>query len=261
MPIYLNAKCVSNYEMEKTIDKIRKENLLTLIAETGKKSKLADLADTNAAYISQLLSKNPKKIRNIGDDLARKLESACGKTRGWMDTDHDKFIREPNKFEYGNIKCKMIAEWETPSDLPEGSYAFIQRVKISLSAGNGSYVTEEQSGNPLAFTSKWIRERNLNKKDLVCVDVTGDSMEPYLNDGDVVLINTADKQVINNSIYAIRYNDELRIKRLFIRFDGYLIISSDNHMKYRDEIASPNDIENYISIIGKMVWLSREPKY
>lgn len=71
-----------------TIREIREENLKYLIKKVGKKSTLAEMADTNAAYISQVLSKKTK--RSIGDALARKLEQACDKERGWLDTIHTK---------------------------------------------------------------------------------------------------------------------------------------------------------------------------
>lgn len=72
--------------MNLTNNEIRKQNLLILIKEVGKKSDLAKLADTDPAYISQVLSEKTK--RNIGDDFARKLEKGCKKPRGWMDVYH-----------------------------------------------------------------------------------------------------------------------------------------------------------------------------
>lgn len=86
--IYQFAKQRFTSAMNLTNNEIRKLNLLLLIDEVGKKSDLAKIADTDPAYISQILSK--KNPRNIGDDLARKLEKGCRKPRGWMDTYHDK---------------------------------------------------------------------------------------------------------------------------------------------------------------------------
>ncbi|WAR46936.1 hypothetical protein [Methylomonas rapida] len=87
-PIYQIAKTRFNLVMALTINEIRKTNLLILIDEVGKKSTIAKLADTDPAYISQVLSENPKHSRNIGEDFARKLENGCGKPRGWMDQYH-----------------------------------------------------------------------------------------------------------------------------------------------------------------------------
>ncbi len=91
-PIYQFAKNRFNLVMALTINEIRKTNLLILIDEVGKKSAIAKLADTDPAYISQVLSENPKHSRNIGEDFARKLESGCGKPRGWMDQYHPRNV-------------------------------------------------------------------------------------------------------------------------------------------------------------------------
>lgn len=79
-----NAKFGLNAPME--IKEIRRENLLVLLEEFGTATSLASAAGTDAAYISQIKSKKTK--REIGDNLARRLEKAGGKTRGWMDQLH-----------------------------------------------------------------------------------------------------------------------------------------------------------------------------
>lgn len=54
-----------------------------LIKEAGTVKLLAELADTDPNYISQLRS---GKIRaSFGDDLAERLEKAMNKPNGWMD--------------------------------------------------------------------------------------------------------------------------------------------------------------------------------
>lgn len=87
--------------MDQTIVEIRKENLQLLIKAVGKKSELAHLAQTDPAYISQVLSE--KTNRNIGDSLARKLETACKKPRGWLDKTHDE-VSTPKPPAYENTR-------------------------------------------------------------------------------------------------------------------------------------------------------------
>lgn len=75
-----------------TIDEIRLENLRALVKEKGSQKKVSDDTGTSQVYLSQLLNaaKDAKtgKARQIGDDMARKLEAGCGKERGWMDNVH-----------------------------------------------------------------------------------------------------------------------------------------------------------------------------
>lgn len=65
---------------------IRRRNLLLLIAEARTAAALAEAAQTSAAYLSQILSAKTKA--HVGDALARKLEAAARKPRGWMDVVH-----------------------------------------------------------------------------------------------------------------------------------------------------------------------------
>jgi uncharacterized protein YaeQ len=76
----------------KTISEIRHENLLTLIDEMGSAEALAEAAGTSSVYLSQVKNRSPDsktgKPRQIGDPMARRLESACKKPEGWMDNVH-----------------------------------------------------------------------------------------------------------------------------------------------------------------------------
>lgn len=67
---------------------IRKINLQALLKESKlTQAKFADKVGTDGAYISQIISRTIKA--NVGDDLARRIENAFQKHRGWMDTlDH-----------------------------------------------------------------------------------------------------------------------------------------------------------------------------
>ena len=62
---------------------IREENLRGLVVLAGSQTAVAKKADTDPAYLSQILGDKAK--RYIGDALARRLERAFDKPEGWMD--------------------------------------------------------------------------------------------------------------------------------------------------------------------------------
>ena len=76
----------------KTIDEIRRLNLLEAIRRMDTAAALAEKAGLSPAYLSQIKNRQPDsktgKPKHMGDDAARKIESALGETRGWMDVDH-----------------------------------------------------------------------------------------------------------------------------------------------------------------------------
>lgn len=73
----------------KTVSEIRLENLDLLITELGTQEKVAEAGGTSSVYLSQIKNRTPDKKtgkpRQMGDDMARKLEEGCLKERGWMD--------------------------------------------------------------------------------------------------------------------------------------------------------------------------------
>lgn len=59
----------------------RRERLAELVKQEGGPTNLADLIDTPKTHISAMLAGS----RNVGDDLATKIESRLNKPHGWMD--------------------------------------------------------------------------------------------------------------------------------------------------------------------------------
>lgn len=150
----------------------------------------------------------------------------------------------------------IVSAWEVPEDLDPDVYVIIPHVDIKFSAGDGRIAEFEHVPQKffIARTWEWIQEKHISPKNLITIEVEGDSMEPKLPSGSIVIldksINTID-QIQSDKVYAIRYGDELKIKRLSRRYDGALIIDSDNN-SYGREIVEPDQLE-HISIIGKYI--------
>lgn len=96
------------------------------------------------------------------------------------------------------------------------------------------------------------------------VEVSGDCMEPDLNDGDVVFFLET-RQFAGAGRYVLWLNDQAEVKRLSRMSDGTVCISCDNREKYpTDEFLSPNADGTLIlrltgrpvdlRVIGPVVW-------
>jgi len=153
----------------------------------------------------------------------------------------------------GGDTAQPILAWDSPDDLPENDYVLVQRVRVKPAAGEGTVVFEEEQGPPLAFSTRWIKRLGLKRKDLYVVEAQGDSMEPTIVDGDVIMMDAGSTRVIDGSIYVLRYADELKVKRLYQRYDGSLIIRSDNANKYPEETVPPST-GNQVDVLGRVVW-------
>lgn len=198
-------------------------------------SDLAARLGTSRAYVSGIL----KPDRRFGEKAARSIEKKLLMPSGFLDTD--------------GTRMAPISTWERPEDLPDGVYALVPRVSVKLSAGEGVEAVIEEDLPALAFRESWLRKKHVtSRKNLRVLEVKGGSMEPYLHEGDVVLIDMGQTTIIDGEVYALRYGDELRIKRLSKRFDGGLIIRSDNP-RYPEEVIAPTDAE-HVRVLGLMIW-------
>lgn len=81
-----------------TRNDIRLTNLRILVGEYLTIAAVAEASGTSEKYLSQILNASPLpsgKPRQVGNNLARRLEEGCLKPVGWMDTDHRQSIALP----------------------------------------------------------------------------------------------------------------------------------------------------------------------
>lgn len=92
-----------------TAFEIRHARLLEAIELAGTIEALASKAGVSPAYLSQLKNKLPdsktKKPKGMGDAVARRIEAALKKSRGWMDARNE----APND-EISRLKADIIDE-------------------------------------------------------------------------------------------------------------------------------------------------------
>lgn len=170
-------------------------------------------------------------------------------------------VREPG----GSYGLAPILAWEHDGDLPPGDYIKIPRFAVGLSAGQGDeqlnmgfqFHIEFNRAETLAFRADWIRKMRLNPSKLVSMRVVGDSMEERLHDGDAVVIDTNQIEVIDGKVYALWYDGGERVKRLYRLPGGGLLVRSDNETKYPDLKLSVDEASN-VRIIGRVVHMSGE---
>jgi len=93
-----------------------------------------------------------------------------------------------------------------------------------------------------------------NIKNIEAINVTGDSMEPTLNNGNIIFIDKTKNDISKDGIYAFVNENGLFVKRIQKRIDGALDIISDNK-EYPMQLASSGEINvlgKVISSIGKV---------
>ncbi|WP_051363901.1 XRE family transcriptional regulator [Oleidesulfovibrio alaskensis] len=135
---------------------------------------------------------------------------------------------------------------------------WIPRLKARLSAGGGSFEVETECNGKFAFRKDWIRTKG-NANDMVLMEVSGDSMEPDICDGDMVLIDQSKNQVIAGGIFAVGVEETIMVKQLDME-PGTLVIRSKNK-RYQDiKIPRGSDLAENVRVIGRVIWWCREAR-
>ena len=133
----------------------------------------------------------------------------------------------------------------------EAVYTEVPLREATGSMGGGSTETGDRALTYLSFRTEWIRSKG-NPENMTVIRAFGDSMEPTIPDGSVVLIDEGRRQFVKNKVYYLRYNGQMYIKRLVER-DGCLGIASDND----GNMLLVSDADDF-EIIGRCIWSARE---
>ncbi|CCO23779.1 LexA family transcriptional regulator [Maridesulfovibrio hydrothermalis] len=144
-----------------------------------------------------------------------------------------------------------------PEDSAEefaGEFSRIPKVAARLSAGGGSFETGGEVEGYFAFRTDWISSKG-NPSDMVLMEVYGNSMEPELKEGDIVLLDQSKHNILAGGIYAIGVEDTVMVKRVEKR-PGQVVLHSDN-TDYSPIFLGGDELEN-VRVLGRVVWVSRE---
>jgi len=157
-----------------------------------------------------------------------------------------------------NVNPDWLEKGTGPKVLSQNIYheIFLQvpKIKARLSAGGGSFETEPEIKEFYSFRKDWLSKKG-EARDMVLMDIFGNSMEPELKEGDTVLIDQSQKAVLAGAIYAVGLADTIVVKRLEKRPKELVLLSENERypmMRFRDEEM------NSVRIIGKVIWVCRE---
>lgn len=136
-------------------------------------------------------------------------------------------------------------------------YMAVPVYDVRAAAGSGAMVEAEEVVDFLHFKQEWIRaELHAQPADLSLIYVDGESMEPMLRPGDVILINRSDQAVTREGIYVLRMDGALLVKRLQRKPGGVIKVSSDNPA-YDPFEVKPDQATADFAVIGRVVWSGR----
>ena len=157
----------------------------------------------------------------------------------------------PDLFQIGYVQSGKT-ENMVRSLLSSLGYNLIPQYDVTASAGGGAFVEEESEIGRVAFRDDWLEMKGLNRKDLRIITNEGDSMEPLIRDGSMLLVDIGRSRDLADGNYVLRFNGHLVTKRLQADLPDRILIRSENPA-YRDRELS-FDQARELDICGRVVW-------
>ena len=196
---------------------------------------LAELLDCSHQFI-YLLENNKKKIS------VEKLE---------------KLKKIMSESEYITLK-QAIDLNESPEDIKKEllelkEIKYIEQKKIPFysdiqaSAGYGCYNSEGVS-EYLEVPAEFAKKHN------IAITVIGDSMEPEIQSGDIIIVDTSQVEYLENKIVVVNYKDATYLKKLIRDQEDNLYLFSIN--PYYPKIFIEDESE--LKIVGKLISVIRK---
>lgn len=217
------------------------ERLRQLVHDFGGNAAVSRLSDVPLRTLNAYLAgdSEPKFSTLV------RLLAACG-------TDLGSFLG------YGDAENSIDSglDAENSPVVPVGFFP-VPRLDIRASAGNGRLANTDalEGGEFVAFREDWMRRIGLRPRFAQALTAIGDSMEPTIRDGDLLLIDRSIDRVIDNGIYVVVVAGMVLVKRIQTRRDGSIVLKSDNE-RYDPELVPPDEVTDLI-VEGRVRWFGR----
>lgn len=272
------------------IYEIRKHNLVKLIG-SQRKGSCAERWGMAPAHLSQILS--DKTAKNLGDDVARRIEGVEGLPHGWFDSlpaesggySAGPALDEGNKTAADLVKQmlassgkgipegtrqRLLAAAEATT-LPASSTSEIHTIPraegeisipqfdIRAAMGHGQVPSEySEVIRNVVIREELLREKGVTYTSAQALGVItgwGQSMEGTINDKDPVIVDRGVNDYEGEGVYVLTWHGDLLIKRLQRKDESYVWLISDNR-NYEKQTARVEDVIIHAKVL--LVWNAKK---
>jgi phage repressor protein C with HTH and peptisase S24 domain len=229
---------------------IRPDRLIELMeAQRLSQSELARRVNVKQPSIGRLVSGHTRST-SVLVEIARELGTSPEYLAG--ETDNP----APSNFAAPSHGFRHFpAELASPAAAAEqlGS-VLIPQLEIGYSMGGGSVFEDYQQTAMVPFPREWLRPMIKGRfDDLFVARGEGDSMTPTLLDGDLVIVDTAQKNITQQDrLWCLSYGDLGMIKRCRVLPDGGVQVNSDN-----PAVTPITAYDGELNIVGRVIWIGR----
>lgn len=206
---------------------------------------ISDIAGQSA--VARVLNESPQTVKNwesrgVSRAGALKAEEILGVRAAWLLTGEG----------------AMSQDGGAPAPVVHSTHSDAVRIPVLANAGSmgpgndvldGDYVVGD-----MTLSSHWINQqiKPANIHELRFMHAHGESMAPTFSDGDVLLVDAGARDPSSmEGVYVLEVHGKTYIKRVRMRMDGTLEVSSDNaNIKTVDVLNGDHEVR----VQGRVVW-------
>lgn len=198
-----------------------------------------------ASYLGityQAVSAWERGVKEPSKEKIAQLEKLLGVPEGYFtEIDIVRYYNtlSPENKEKATHYVKVLADSGQKKVVSIAEKRIAYRVYEEMSAGIGSAIYDDKNYDTVYFTEELAHD--------FASWVSGDSMEPKYPNGSVALIRETGFDY-NGAVYAVVWNEQTYIKRVYLEEDGLRLVSINK--KYKDKLVPYDDNPR---IIGKIV--------
>lgn len=136
-------------------------------------------------------------------------------------------------------------------------FTMVPRYDVSASAGFGLAALAEEVTERLAFKTEWLHDMGLSPQFVGLVTCKGNSQEPVIRDGALMLVDMRPDQTIRSGcFYIVVLDGDVLVKLINRRVDGTIELLSKNP-DYQTEIIDSQHLDR-LHIPGQVVWAGQK---
>ena len=206
------------------------------------------------SLIEQITKGNKKQFAELTGRSASTIYRICGgkgrPSLSYLEQLSEQFKIDLNWLITGERASDEVAN-NTNTEL-----VMTPKFDVHASAGLGQINFDEEVSEHFGFSKKWLSSQlGVQSEQLAFVTIQGDSMQPTLEDGDMVLVDLSCQQVHQENVYLLYTEDGLMAKRLKPMQGGIKVII-DNPDYPSWEISAANGEQT--RVVGKVAWFGRD---
>ena len=219
------------------------DRLKIVLAQIGQLNRAAELTGYSAEQVAKWRDgKSQPKLEPMAI-----LCEAAGMSLDWLATGRGLAVAIRDEPAAAGLSRLELAQADDGSGT-----VYIPLSNAVASAGLGIANDDEEETRRLPFSLSLLRKHGVAFENARFLTARGDSMEPTIADGSIVLIDISRRELVGTGIFVLVVDDALLIKRVSPGLTSIRLMSDNK--TYPDEVVGRHEIDR-VNVVGKVFWI------